>query len=255
MSHRRKKPLPKELRPTQRINQILSLAGITSRRKADDLLKSARVSVNGKVIREPGTQAVWGRDSIRVDGREIPAPSDRIYLMLNKPAGYVSSLKDPAGRPVVTDLLTDVRERVYLVGRLDFDTLGLLLLTNDGEWTHRLSHPRFHVPRTYKVTLEGTVSDEALEILRKGVDLEDGFSGPAKVVLVRREQGRTILRMTITSGKKHIVKRMADAVGFRVIHLLRTGFGVLELGRLKVGTFRHLEPDEVEAMKKLVGLA
>ena len=136
--------------------------------------------MNGRVIREPGTQAVWGKDSVKVNGHEIPGPSERVYLMLNKPAGYVSSLKDPEGRPVVTDLLTGIKERVYLVGRLDFGTLGLLLLTNDGEWAHRLSHPRFHVPKTYKVTLEGTVSEEALEILRRGVDLEDGFSGPAK---------------------------------------------------------------------------
>jgi 23S rRNA pseudouridine2605 synthase len=190
-----------------------------------------------------------------VDGREIPGPSDRIYLMLNKPAGYVSSLKDPAGRPVVTDLLTGIKERVYLVGRLDFDTLGLLLLTNDGEWAHRLSHPSFHVPRTYKVTMEGTISDEAVEILRKGMELEDGFSGPAKVALLQRAGGRSILRMTITSGKKHIIKRMVDAVGFRVIHLLRTGFGMIELGHLKVGKVRPLEPEEVEATKKLVGLA
>jgi 23S rRNA pseudouridine2605 synthase len=231
------------------------LAGITSRRKADELIKAGRVSVNSRVIREPGTQAVWGTDSVKVNGHEIPGPSERIYLMLNKPAGYVSSLKDPAGRPVVTDLLTGIKERVYLVGRLDFGTLGLLLLTNDGEWAHRLSHPRFHVSKTYKVTLEGTVSEEALEILRKGVDLEDGFSGPAKVALLQRSAGRSILRMTITTGKQHIVKRMVDAVGFRVIHLLRTGFGTLELGRLKVGSFRHLEPDEVEATKKLVGLA
>ena len=231
------------------------MAGVTSRRKADEFIRTGRVSINGKLIREPGAQAVWGVDSVRVDGHEIPGPSDRIYLMLNKPAGYVSSLKDPAGRPVVTELLEGIRERVYLVGRLDFDTLGLLLLTNDGEWAHRLSHPRFRVPRTYKVTIEGTISDEALQILRKGVDLEDGFSGPAKVALLQRKDGRSVLRMTIASGRKHIVKRMVDAVGFTVIHLLRTGFGILELGNLKVGMFRPLEREEVEAMKRMVGLA
>jgi len=249
------KLLPKEPRLTQRINQILSLAGVTSRRNADELLKRGRVSVNDRVIREPGTQAIWGTDSIKVDGHEIRGPSERIYLMLNKPAGYISSLRDPVGRPVVTDLLTGIKQRVYPVGRLDFDTLGLLLFTNDGDWAHRLSHPRFRVPRTYKVTLEGTVSEEALEILRKGIQLEDGFSGPAKVTLLQQDGGRSILRMTITSGKNRIVKRMAEAVGLRVIHLVRTGFGLLALGHLKVGKFRNLEPDEVESMKKLVGLA
>ncbi len=219
------------------------------------MIRMGRVSVNARVIREPGIQAVWGTDSIMVDSREIPGPSERAYLMLNKPAGYVCSLKDPGGRPVVTELLTSIRQRVYPVGRLDFETLGLLLLTDDGEWAHRLTHPRFHVPKTYKVTTEGAVSDEALDILRKGVDLEDGFSGPAKVTLLRRDSGRSVLRMTITSGKKHIIRRMVDAVGLRVIHLLRTGFGVLELGHLKVGKFRFLERDEVEAMNNLVGLS
>jgi 23S rRNA pseudouridine2605 synthase len=249
-----KKLLPEKQPRTQRINQILSLAGITSRRKADEFLKAGRVTVNGRVVREPGSQAVWGTDSIRVDGHEIPGPSERVYLVLNKPFGYVCTLRDPEGRPVITELLKGLKQRVYPVGRLDFDSLGLLLLTNDGEWAYRLSHPRFHVSRTYKITIEGAISQEALSMLRQGVHLEDGFSGPSKVTLLRRDGGRSVIRMTIASGKKRIVRRMVEAVGHRVIQLLRIGYGVLELGNLKVGKFRYLKPDEVEAMKRLVGL-
>jgi pseudouridine synthase len=239
---------------SQRINRILSLAGVTSRRKADELIKAGRVTINGQVVTQVGSKAVWGSDSIRVDGRQIPLPQARIYLMLNKPFGYISSLNDPAGRPIVSDLLKDVPERVYPVGRLDFDSLGLLLLTNDGEWTYRLTHPRFRVPRTYKVTLNGVISHQALETLRKGVQLQDGFSGPAKAKRIREKSGRSIVRLTIRVGRSRIVRRMMEAVGCQVVQLLRTGFGVLELGDLKIGTYRCLERDEVRDMQKLVGL-
>ena len=210
--------------------------------------------VNSRILREPGSQAVWGKDSIKVDGQEIPGPSHRIYLMLNKPFGYVCSLRDPEGRPVVSALLKGIPERVYPVGRLDFDSLGLLLLTNDGELAHRLAHPRYRVPKTYKITLEGTVSERTLDSLRKGVELEDGFSGPSKVVLLKQDGRRSLIRMTIARGRSRIVRRMAEAVEHRVIHLLRTGLGPLELGDLKVGAYRILEDIEVEAMKKIVGL-
>lgn len=210
--------------------------------------------MNGRIITEPGVSAVWGIDIIKVDGQEIPGPAERIYLMLNKPFGYVCSLSDPEGRPIVADLLKEVGQRVYPVGRLDFDSLGLLLLTNDGEWAHRLAHPRFRVPKTYKVTLEGIASEEALNRLRAGILLEDGFSGPCKVTRLRQAQGRTLIRMTVTSGRKRLVRRMMEAAGYKALQLVRIGFGLLELGELKVGTYRHLETHEVEGMKKMVGL-
>jgi 23S rRNA pseudouridine2605 synthase len=250
-----KKPLPrKDLPLSQRVNRILSLAGITSRRKADEWIQAGRVTVNGEVLREPGAKAVWGKDDIRVDGKPIPDHSERLYLMLNKPFGYVSSLRDPEGRPVVTELLTGIKDRVYPVGRLDFDSLGLLLLTNDGEWAHRLTHPRFHVSKTYKVTVQGDTSDSTLQRLRSGVYLEEGFSGPAKANLIGRRGDLTDLRITVTSGKKRLVRRMIEAVDCRVVHLIRTGFGSLELGDLKIGRYRRLEAEEVETMRKLTGL-
>ena len=241
-------------RQTQRLNRILSLAGITSRRKADDLIKSDRVMVNGRLVKEPGVRAIWGSDRICVDGQEIPKPSERLYLMLNKPFGCVSSLSDPQGRPVVTELLRDIPQRVYPVGRLDFDTLGLLLFTNDGEWAHRMTHPRYRVPRTYKVTVTGAIADESLSLLQKGIPLEDGFTYHSKVTLVSRNERQSVLRMTITQGKSRQVRRMLEAVGYSVVHLIRIGFGKISLGNLKVGEYRYLEKQEVEEMKKLVGM-
>jgi 23S rRNA pseudouridine2605 synthase len=210
--------------------------------------------LNGQIIRELGTKAIWGHDSIKVDGQEIRTPSERTYLMLNKPFGYLCSLDDPSGRPLATDLLKTIQQRVYSVGRLDFDSLGLLLFTDDGEWAHRLTHPRYHVPKTYKITIEGTISEMQLNILRKGVHLEDGFSGPSKLSRIQANAGKSVLRMTVTSGRSRLVRRMMEAVGHQVVHLIRTGFGVLELGNLKIGHYRHLESGEVEAMRKMVGL-
>jgi 23S rRNA pseudouridine2605 synthase len=260
MKKKTKRPRPRngpktaERLRTQRINKILSLAGLASRRKADEWIQSGRVAVNGRVIRTLGEKALWGVDRIELDGRPIPEPSERLYVMLNKPFGYVCSLHDPSGRPVVSDLLKGVQQRLYPVGRLDFDSLGLLLFTNDGEWAHRLSHPRFRVPKTYKVTVEGKMTEAALRQLNKGVDLEDGFSGPAKVTLLQGDSERSLIRITVKSGRHRLVRRMTEALGYRTIHLIRTGFGPLELGDLKIGAFRFLEPPEVADMKKMVGL-
>jgi len=232
----------------------LSAAGLASRRNADEMIRSGRITVNGEPVKTLGVSAVWGVDSIRVDGREIPAPSQRVYLILNKPFGYICALKDPGGRPLVSDLVKDIPQRVYPVGRLDFDTLGLILLTNDGEWAHRLTHPRYHVPRTYKVTVTGRITDLALANLKKGILLEDGPSGPSRTDLIVRNDRQSIIRMTIRRGKSRQVRRMVEATGFRVVHLMRTAFGNLQLGDLKIGSYRHLTAEEVRATKKLVGM-
>lgn len=238
----------------QRINWILSAAGLTSRRKADALILQGLVTLNGSVVRQLGTRAVWGQDRIQVDGREVPSPPEKIYLMLNKPFGYIASLEDPEGRPIVPELIRDIKERLYPVGRLDFDSLGLLLMTNDGEWAYRLTHPRYQVPRTYKVTVRGSVSHEAVSTLKNGVMLEDGPSGPARVSLITEQPQKTLLRMTITQGRSRQVRRMLEAVGYEVIHLIRIGYGSLDLGNLKVGRYRYLEPAEVDELKRSVGL-
>ena len=254
MKSRERPPRTLKSDQPQRLNRIISSAGLTSRRKADEWIKSGRVTVNGQLVTEPGMQALWGVDRISVDGQEIPKPTQRTYLVLNKPFGYICSLSDPQARPLVGDLLKDIPQRVYPVGRLDFDTLGLLLLTDDGEWAHRLTHPRYRVPRTYKVTVEGRMSDEAVDKLRKGVCLGGRPSGSSKVTVITRNEKQSVIRMTITRGRSRQIRRMLEAVGYRVIHLIRTGFGMLGLGNLKVGEYRHLEAEELVQMNKMVGL-
>ena len=229
----------------------MSSAGLTSRRKADQWIHSGRIMVNGKPVKALGTTAFWGQDDIRVDGQKIPLPPQKHYLMLNKPFGTICSLNDPEGRPLVTDLLKEISVRVYPVGRLDFDTLGLLLLTNDGEFAHRLTHPRFHVPKTYKVTVPGAITDQALKRLQQGVTLNDGPAGRARTDLITRNNEKSLLRMTITQGKSRQVRRMLEEVGFQVIHLIRTGFGTLRLGNLKIGHYRYLDSQELLDLKKM----
>lgn len=239
----------------QRINRILSLAGLTSRRKADEWIRSARVKINGSVVTQPGTKAVWGVDTIIVDGKEIPQPFERIYLMLNKPFGTLSSLRDPTDRPLATEFLKGVSTRVYPVGRLDFDSLGLLPFTNDGELAYRLTHPRFRVPRTYKATVRGRITEKALDNLRHGVRIRSGALIKATdASLLAQSSSQSTVRLTILQGIPRQVRRMLRAVGFDVIHLIRTHFGTLELGDLKVGEYRYLEKEEVESLKRLVDL-
>jgi 23S rRNA pseudouridine2605 synthase len=249
-------PLPppgKPFNPEEpwRLNRILSSAGLTSRRNADEWIQSGRITVNGKPIKALGTTAFWGRDDIRVNGKKIPLPPQRHYLMLNKPFGTICSLNDPEGRPLVTDLIKDINTRLYPVGRLDFDTLGLLLLTNDGEFAHHLTHPRFHVPKTYKVTVQGAITDQALKRLQQGVTLNDGPAGRARTDLITRNNDKSTLRMTITQGKSRQVRRMLEEVGFPVIHLIRTGFGTVRLGDLKIGHYRYLNSQELLELKKM----
>ena len=241
-------------RMEQRLNRVLSLAGVASRRKADEFIKAGRVMINGQRVFELGTKAVWGTDSIKLDGKEIPGPSDRTYIMLNKPFGYITSLTDPEGRPVVTDLIKDISQRLYPVGRLDFDSIGLLLLTNDGDFSYRLTHPKYHVSKTYKVTVEGSVNENTVRRLMNGVELDDGFSGRSKANLIKQTGSRSVIRLIISQGRNRLVRRMVEAVGCKVIQLMRTGFGGLELGNLKIGKYRYLTPEEISSLKRSVGL-
>lgn len=249
---RRTKKVEFEASEPVRLNRLLSLAGVTSRRKADRLIREGQIRVNGKVVREPWIKVRWGVDKVHVGERELPAPKSPVYIMLNKPFGYICSLKDPEGRPLVTELLHNVKERVYPVGRLDFDTLGLLLLTNDGRWAHKLTHPRYKVPRTYKVTVAGAMPDSAIELLEKGVKLSGGPVVRAKVKVLSRNTRQTMLRMTITQGITRQIRKMIEAAGFKVVHLIRSSYGPLVLGDLKVGEYRYLEKEEVEKVNKMV---
>lgn len=238
----------------ERLNKIIAMAGISSRRSADRLISAGRVTVNGRVITKPGSKAIWGIDSITVNGKQVPDPPEKIYIILHKPFGYVSTLKDPEGRPVICDLIQDIKERVYPVGRLDFDSQGLLMLTNNGDLAFRLMHPRFHIPRTYKVTVNGHITTQSVKRLRKGVLLEDGPTNPANVRIIKREKNRTVLRITMFEGRSREIRRMFETVGHKTIKLIRTGYGSLTLGTLKVGKYRHLTNIEVKTLHASVGL-
>jgi 23S rRNA pseudouridine2605 synthase len=238
----------------ERLNKIIAMAGIASRRRADELISSGLVSVNGQVEKRVGSKAVWGVDSIEVDNQPIPNPPKKIYLLVNKPFGYVSTLSDPKGRPIIRDLVKNVKERIYPIGRLDFDSSGLLILTNDGELAFRLMHPKFHIPRTYKVIIEGLISDTSVKRLKKGIILDDRLTHPARVGIIETQQDRSVVRITIFEGRSREIRRMCEAVGHKTLKLTRIGYGNITLGGLKVGKYRHLKSVEVKALRKSVGL-
>lgn len=236
-----------------RLQKILAQAGLASRRGSERLIAEGRVTVNGELVTTPGALADPRRDRIAVDGRPIPPPEPKRYLLLHKPRGYVTTRHDPQRRPVVLDLLPGHAGRVFPVGRLDFDCEGLLLLTNDGELAHRLLHPRYGVPRVYEAEVDGRVAEEAVQAFRRGAVLEDGIAKPADVELLRRAGATTWLRLTFTEGRYHEVKRFCAALGHRVVRLRRVQFGSLRLGRLAPGAVRALTPAEVRRLRSLAG--
>jgi 23S rRNA pseudouridine2605 synthase len=239
----------------ERLQKILSAAGIASRRAAEEIIIAGRVAVNGKVVTELGSRADPAQDRITVDGKAIRSEGVRSYIVLNKPVGYVTTLKDPQGRPVVTDLLKGVKERVYPVGRLDYNTEGVLLLTNDGELANRLAHPRHEVEKEYMVRVRGSVAAEQLQHLSAGVDLEDGRSAPAVVKLTRESENNTWISITIHEGRYRQVRRMCEGIGLSVVRLKRVRYGILEAGDMKPGEFRFLTSGEVDGLRALCKLA
>ena len=230
---------------------MIARTGVASRRHAEKLILQGRVRVNGQVVTVLGVRVDPAHDRIEVDGR--PITSERlVYLMLHKPKGVVTTARDPQGRKTVLDLVCGVSERVYPVGRLDADSEGLLLLTNDGELAHRLMHPSYGVVKVYRVKLHGAVTEEAVRRLREGVLLEDGMTAPAKVRVTAREKDATWLEIGIHEGRNRQVRRMAQAVGFPVQRLIRVRYGPLALGDLLPGDFRWLKESEIAALKRAV---
>jgi len=233
-----------------RLNAFLARAGVASRRRADDLIAEGRVRVNG----EPGRfeTVVGSRDVVEVDGQRVSA-EPLAHVLLHKPAGVVTTARDPQGRPTVVGLVP--REpHVVPVGRLDLDTTGALLLTNEGKLAHRLAHPRYGVEKVYEAQVEGRPSAGALGALRSGVELEDGRTAPARARLLRRGSGSALLELTLHEGRKHQVKRMCEAVGHPARRLHRSRYAGLDLGGLALGGWRALTRAEVAGLRRLVGL-
>lgn len=235
-----------------RLQKLIAGTGLASRRKAEALIAAGRVMVNGKTVTELGTKVEPGRDHVKVDGKHLSAAQPFVYLMLNKPRNVVSTLDDPGGRTTVKDYLRGVSVRVFPVGRLDFDSEGLMLLTNNGELAQAMLHPRYHVPKTYLIKVKGVLTDEEIRSLEKGVRLEDGMTSPAQVKKVRKVEANSWLEITIREGRKHQVKRMLEAVGHPVIKLLRIRMGTLSLGDLQPGAFRFLTDREANSLRRLV---
>ena len=234
----------------QRLQKLLAAAGVASRRDAESLITSGRVTVDGKVVTELGAKADPDRCTIAVDGEPINLHPPKVYVLLNKPRGYASTRRDPHTPRVVTDLVKDAGVTLFPVGRLDIDTEGLLILTNDGDFAFKITHPRHRVPKTYRAEVRGLVAQDTLRHLAGGVLLEDGFTLPANVTLVALHTARqtSIVDIVITEGRKRQVRRMFDAVGHFVIRLARTKIGGIELGKLKPGEWRFLTPQEVEGL-------
>ncbi len=236
----------------ERLQKIISQAGIASRRDAEKIIVARRVKINGKVVSELGTK-VEQNDVVRIDGKVI-SRENKIYVLLNKPKGVVTTLSDPEGRETVAALVKAIPERIYPVGRLDYHTEGLLLLTNDGSLTQAITHPKHHIPKVYEVKVLGLPSDEQLDKIRQGIKLDDGLTQPAKVILVNRDREKNVceLEVTIFEGKNRQIRRMFEAIGHPVRNLKRTKLAFLTLAGVKRGAYRQLTEDEVSKLKQLI---
>ena len=239
-----------------RLQKAVAAAGAAARGPAEAMIDEGRVEVNGKVVTEQGMRVDPSRDHIRVDGSRVPPARHHRYHVLNKPRGVVSTMEDPEGRPTLSDYLPrgGQRDRLYHVGRLDTDTEGLILLTNDGDFAHRMAHPSYEVVKTYLAEVEGVVDNATLKRLTKGVTLDDGPVKPDQVKLVSRSGERALVQIRLHEGRNHIVRRLMDFVGHPVRRLSRTAIGPVKLGNLQVGQSRELTRDELGALLDLVGL-
>lgn len=242
----------------ERLQKLLSAAGVASRRAAEDLIRQGRVSVNGRTVTALGTKADARADDIRVDGRRVKAVERHRYLLVNKPRGYVTTRRDPQKRRTVMDLIPDVREYVYPVGRLDFDSEGLLLLTNDGDLAAALTHPSHEVERVYRVQVRGVPDEGALTRLARGVKLDGRPTAPAGASLVGGQHDRSrrtaVLMMTVREGRNRQIRRMCEAVGFPVERLTRVRIGPIGDDGLRAGQVRELTAQEVRRLKRAAGL-
>ncbi len=234
-------------RPLKTLERVISKAGLGSRTEARSWIGAGRVRVNGKVVQAPDRWVDLERDRVTLDGKPVRG-GDKVYILLYKPTGYLTTYKDPEGRPTIYDLLEDIPEFVVPAGRLDLDTSGLLLLTNDTQFAERVTNPAHKVPKTYLVKTSTRLSEDDLDRLRQGVTLKDGPTKPAIVARQRDSGGHTFLEITITEGRNRQVRRMIEAAGSRVLKLVRIAIGPIRIGSLPIGRHRHLTPAELKML-------
>jgi 23S rRNA pseudouridine2605 synthase len=230
-----------------RLQKYIAECGVASRRKAEELIEQGRVKLNGITVSEMGIK-VTEKDVVEVDGKPVKKEETKVYIALNKPVGYISSAKDQFGRPTVLDLISDLKERVFPVGRLDYDTSGLILLTNDGDFTYRLTHPKHEIEKVYEAVLDGVPKKEDIERFEKGLKTDDYITSPAKFVILKCDGKTTTARITIHEGKNRQVRKMCDKIGCPVNKLKRISIGKVVLGNLKEGEWRNLTPKEIESL-------
>ena len=230
----------------ERLQKVLAKAGVASRRGAEELIRHGKVKVDGKVVTEMGTKVDPDTQKIECNGIHLASREKKVYILLHKPAGYLSTVNDPQGRPIVTDLLQNITERVYPVGRLDLDTEGALLLTNDGELAQKVLHPSNEVNKTYVAKVNGHPDKKKLTLLSKGIVLDGRKTWPAHIEVVKTEALSTTIRITIHEGRKRQVRKMFDAIGHSVLELKRTAYGQLKLGKIELGKYRFLTQEDIK---------
>ena len=235
-----------------RLQKVIAASGVASRRAAETMIRDGRVTVNGKVVHVLGTCIDPSKDHVKIDGRHVQSTEPEVFVLLHKPPGYVTTMSDPYGRPTIVDLVAKVKVRVFPVGRLDYDTEGLLLLTNNGKVAQACVHPRYHVPKTYLVKVSGVCTDEEIRNLQDGIALDDGMTAPAVVRKSGKAKANSWLELTIHEGRKHQIKRMLEALGHRVMRIKRIRFGPLALGDLPVGVCRFATDAEANALRAIV---
>lgn len=236
----------------QRLQKIIAEMGIASRRKAEEIIVEGRVTVNGRIA-VIGMKADPLRDHIKVDGRLLFRAEKKVYYAFNKPRGVMTSMSDPQGRPTVQEFFGGIKQRVFPVGRLDYDSEGLLLLTNDGDFAQAILHPSKKVPKTYLVKIKGVLEDEELERLRKGIKIDGKMTAPAKVKKLKKTESNSWIEMIISEGRKRQIRKMLERVGHQVIRLMRIRINGIEMGPLEPGTYRKLTMEEMHTIMKELG--
>ena len=236
-----------------RINKYIALCGVASRRKAEELILAGKVKVNDNIVTELSYQVDEENDVVKVDDKIIKEENKLVYILLNKPEGYITTVKDQFDRPSVIDLLSDVKERVFPVGRLDYETSGLLLLTNDGDLTYKLTHPKHEVDKTYVARVKGKLTKEEIERFKTGLKIEDYTTAPAKLKVIKYDEQRdsSLLEIKIHEGKNRQVRKMCKAINHPVLRLRRSAMGKIKIGDCEIGKYRYLTEDEIKYLKNL----